>query len=303
MVRPTSGIPRETTGLGWLQKTPLVSLLFVVAIAAVPFLLGEPSPGDAARFDNAREAARDYYVRNPALDVDAVGTLVLDPAWLEEARANAALEEAESTVDVRLPPRLLARSQGRLDGLIDDAYVARMAADPAWRLGVLDQQTPGRNYVAHAFVHEAIPAVALCVVVLLLAGLVLERSWGSPIFALFVLTAIPLTAQAYRVLDGSSGVPWSGSAGLAGALVGAYFIQGLGGRVPLPGWVLLPAWIATESFVVRNFWIDDLGWKFKCSLQRLDSRKIVLNYPFHFTKTPNVISNILSPFDNWINHS
>ncbi len=266
MVRPVSGLSRETTGLGWLQKTPLVSLLFAVAIAAVPFLLGDPSPGAGARFDDAREAARDYFVRNPSLDVDAVGELVLDGVWLAEAR-TAAAESGEAS-DVRLPPRLLARSQARLDSLIDEAYVARMAADPAWRLGVLDQQTPARNYVAHAFVHETMVALGLCIAVLLLVGMPLERTWGSPIFALFVLAAIPLTAQAYRVLDGSSGVPWSGSAGLAGALLGAYFIRGLGGHYAVPGWVLLPSWIATEAFVVRGFWIDDLGsipWATLCA--------------------------------------
>jgi len=261
-----SGDPRETTGLGWLQKTPLVSLLFAVAIAAVPFLLGEPSTGSGARFDDARQAARDYFVRNPALDVDSVGALLLDAAWLSEARAAG--EDAASESDVRLPPRLQARSQARLDSLIDEAYAARLGTDPAWRLGVLDLRTPGRNYIAHAFVHETMVAVGLCIAVLLLVGMPLERSWGSPIFALFVLTAIPVTAQAYRVLDGSSGVPWSGSAGLAGALLGAYFIRSLGGQLPLPGWVLLPAWIATEAFVVRGFWIDDPGsmpWATLCA--------------------------------------
>ena len=245
--------------MGWLQKTPLVSLLFAVAIAAVPFLLAEESPGVGTRVDNAREEARAWFERNPQLEVDSVGELILDPVWLDAALATAAESEAASAGDVRLPPRLLARSQAHLDGLIEDAYDARMAADPAWRLGVLDAQTPRRNYVAHAFVHDAMPAVILCVAVLLLVGAPLERTWGSPVFTLFVLSAIPLSAQAYRMLDASSGVPWSGGTGLAAALLGAYFIRGLGGHFMLPGWILLPAWIATEAFVIRGFWIDDLG--------------------------------------------
>lgn len=252
--------------MGWLQKTPLVSLLFAVAIAAVPFLLGEPPTVSGARFDGAREVARDYFVRNPALDVDSVGALVLDPGWLSAARSAG--KDGASETDVPLPPRLLARSQARLDSLIDEAFAARLGTDPAWRLGVLDLQTPGRNYIAHAFVHETMVAVGLCIAVLLLVGMPLERSWGSPIFALFVLTAIPLTAQAYRVLDGSSGVPWSGSAGLAGTLLGAYFIRSLGGQLPMPGWVLLPAWIATEAFVVRGYWIDapdSMPWATLCA--------------------------------------
>jgi len=267
-VCPSLGPSRETTGLGWLQKTPLVSLLFAVAIAAVPFLLVDESPGVGARFDNAREEARAWFERNPQLEVDSVGALILDPVWLDEALATAAEREAESASDVRLPPRLLARSQAHLDGLIEDARDARMVADPAWRLGVLDAQTPRRNYVAHAFVHDAMPAVVLCVAVLLLVGAPLERTWGSPVFTLFVLSAIPFSAQAYRMLDASSGVPWSGGTGLAAALLGAYFIRGLGGHFMLPGWILLPAWIATEAFVLRGFWLDDLGsvpWATLCA--------------------------------------
>ena len=68
-----------------------------------------------------------------------------------------------------------------------------------------------------------------------------------------------MTAQSYRLFDASSGIPWSGGAGLAGALLGAYFIRGLGGHFIIPGWILLPAWLGVESFVVRGFWIDDLG--------------------------------------------
>ena len=61
--------------MGWLQKTPLVSLLFAVAIAAVPFLLAEESPGVGTRVDNAREEARAWFERNPQLEVDSVGEL------------------------------------------------------------------------------------------------------------------------------------------------------------------------------------------------------------------------------------
>lgn len=243
--------------MSWLQKTPLVSLLFAVAIAAVPTLLVEDTPGDLARFENAREDARAYFVRNPQLEVDTVGALILDPTWLEEARAAVARAEAESVSDIRLPPRLLARSQAHLDERIADAHAARMAADPAWRLGVLDAQSPPRNYVAHAFVHEGLAAVILCVAILLFVGAPLERAWGSPVFAVFVLSAIPIVAQAYRVLDASSGVPWSGSAGLSGALIGAYFIRGLGGYFRVPGWLVLPAWIGVEAFVVRTSTLDD----------------------------------------------
>lgn len=243
--------------MGGLKKLPIVSLLIAVAIAAVPFLLADDPSSEVARFEATQEDARDYFVRHPSLEVDTLGELVLDSGWLAQAREAAAA--SASSFDVRLPPRMLARSQARLDALIDEAYDARLRADPAWRLGVLDARSPTQNYFAHAFVHESMVGVMLAVAVLLLVGIPLERTWGSLVYAAFVLGAVPAAAQAYRVLDASSNVPWSGGAGLAGALLGAYFIRGLGGHFVLPGWIVLPAWLGFEAFLVRGFWLDDLG--------------------------------------------
>ena len=117
--------------MDWLKKTPIVSLLFAVALAAVPVLL--PAEFGAARVgpDDAQALARSYLVRNPRLEVDPLGELILDPVWLEETRAAAA--QTRGSADVQLPPRMLARSQARLDELIEAAYAERLRADPAWR--------------------------------------------------------------------------------------------------------------------------------------------------------------------------
>jgi membrane associated rhomboid family serine protease len=250
--------------LRWLHKLPVVSVLIASAMIATPILLGADLGPNALRFEGAREEARSYLVRHPRLEVDALGELLLDPLWLAEARAAA----SQSSTAIDLPTRMLARSQVNLDTLIEKAYDARLSTDPAWRFGVLDAQTPRQNYFAHAFVHEAMTGVLLCIVVLLFVGAPLERTWGFGIFAAFTATLIPLSAYAYRLLDASSGIPWSGGSALAGALLGAYFIRGLGGHFILPGWVLLPVWLGVEAFVVRGFWLDDLGsvpWATLCA--------------------------------------
>ncbi|MBW2423079.1 MAG: rhomboid family intramembrane serine protease [Deltaproteobacteria bacterium] len=243
--------------MGWLRKLPIVSLLIAGAMGIVPSgLLGELD-SSASRFETAREEARLYFERNPRLVVDPVGEIVLGREWL--ASEGALREKAVRPAAVELPRRMLARSQTRLDQLIETAYQERLASEPAWRFGVLDARTPEKNYFVHAFVHEAAAGVLLIVAVLLLVGAPLERAWGSLVFGLFALSAIPITAYADRLLAGSSGVPWSGSAGLAGALIGAYFIRGLGGHFRLPGWLLLPAWLGLEAIVVRGFSFDSFG--------------------------------------------
>jgi membrane associated rhomboid family serine protease len=243
--------------LDWLPKLPIVSLLLAVAFVAVPYRLASDDGQSDVPFEAFREEARTFLVRNPQLEVDTLGALILDPTWLAEMRSAAA--NSESRVAIHLPARMLARSQARLDGLIANAYELRITADPAWRFGVLDARSPTRNYIVHAFVHENLASIILSVAVMLLVGIALELTWGSLIFSAFVIAVIPMTAQGYRLFDASSGIPWSGGAGLAGALLGAYFIRGLGGHFLIPGWILLPAWLGFESFVVRGFWIDDLG--------------------------------------------
>ena len=252
--------------MGWLQRLPLVSVLIASAMIAMPLLSSGERERSVTRFESLRDAARDFLLRHPGLEVDARGETILDPAWRAEAQAGGLV--SDSAKNIQISPRLLARSQQELDALIETAFDERMRADPTWRYGVLDAKTPPENYFLHAFVHEALTGIILCVAVLLFVGAPLERAWGSGVFTLFAALAIPATAQAYRFLDASSGVPWSGGAGLAGALIGAYFIRGLGGHFLIPGWVLLPVWLGIESFVVREFWLDDLGgvpWATLCA--------------------------------------
>jgi membrane associated rhomboid family serine protease len=243
--------------LGWLQKLPFTSLLIALAIATVPFWIASEHEQSSDLLEASREEARTFLVRNPQLEVDSLGESILGSRWLAEMREAAAASESGATI--QLPARMLSRSQARLDGLIATTYDLRIDGDPAWRYGVLDARSPWNNYFLHAFVHESLEGIILSAVVLLLVGSALDLTWGSLIFAAFAIVAIPATAQCYRLLDASSGVPWSGGAGLAGALLGAYFIRGLGGHFIIPGWILLPTWIAVESFVVRGIWIDDLG--------------------------------------------
>lgn len=249
--------------MSWPRKLPFVTWLIVAAMVAVPAFLanetqqsGQPA---IALYESAREDARNFLVRNPQLEVDSTGALILDADWLGEMRKAAAESEANAGTKVELRPRMLARSQARLDAFIADAYALRKRSDPSWQYGVLDARTPTQNYFVHAFVQNNEIGIALCVVVMLLVGIALELTWGSLILAAFAIAIVPLTAQAYRLLDASGGVPWSGGAGLAGAFLGAYFIRGLGGHFTIPGWLLLPAWLAIESFVVRGFWLDNLG--------------------------------------------
>lgn len=243
--------------MDWQKRTPIVSLLLVVAIAAVPFVMGNDAEVASEAFESVQAEAREYIAENPRLEVDRLGERTLGAAWLSDLRETQALSGNDT--EIRLPARMLARSQARLDGLIDAANAERMQAEPAWRLGVLDRRSPPANLFAHAFVHENIVGGILAISILLLAGIALERVWGSVFFGLFAFATIPAIAQVYLALDASSGIPWSGSAGLVAAVLGAYCIRGLGGAFSIPGWVVVPVWLGLEVFLVRGLSVDQLG--------------------------------------------
>lgn len=252
--------------MAWLRKTPIVSLLLAVALAAAPLLLAhDPGPSGPV-FEDSRQEARAYLERNPRLELDLLGERILDSEWVAETGLASAA--TDSGLGVRLPSRWLDRSQARLDELVAKAYDARMQSDPAWHFGVLDGKSELQNYIAHVFVPGVTAGAILSIVVLLLVGIPLERTWSSPVLGAVAVGSFFAVAHAYLIFDASSGVPWHGSAGLAGALLGAYFIRGLGGHFTVPGWILLPVWLGVESFVVRGFWIDDFGsvpWATLCA--------------------------------------
>jgi membrane associated rhomboid family serine protease len=241
-----------------LQPLPFVSLGLLAAIAGAALIVATDDGAEEriVAFEQAREEARVHVSRHPFLVVDAIGAQILDRGWFDEMRAG--VEKVDRRL-FNLPPRLEAESQAYLDERIEEARSARIAADPVWRLGVLDARTPTQNYLAHAFVHETLLALLLSGLVLLMAGAPLERSWGSPIYAAFVLAAVPMTALFHRFFDGTSGAPWSGGAGLSAAMLGAYFIRGLSGRFMIPGWVLLPVWLGVEAIVVRGASLTNLS--------------------------------------------
>ncbi len=249
--------------MGWIGKLPIVSLSILGAMLVVSFgpwqgLAGLAPPD--GRFENVRDEARSLYQRNPTLAVDAIGQGVLGASWIEQTLESSREEQTEGAKEeFVLPTRLQTRSQARLDALIDEAHRIRLETDPAWRFGVLDVHSPPRNYLAHAFIHETRTGLALAVAMLILAAAPLERVWGSLFLAFFAIGALPLTASIHRLLDSGDGLPWTGGAGLVGALLGAYFVRGLGGHFLLPGWVLLAGWLGLEVFVVREFWLDDLA--------------------------------------------
>ena len=246
--------------LGWLQKVPIMSLLFAAAIAAVSLPARQRSdlvdnglrsdPGVGARVPDPQSRARGRRSRraDPGAEM-ARGDAFRFGRGRRRVRRSTPLRAC-------LPGR--KRVSGRTDrpGLHGTDEGGIRPGDLASSTRTLPDETISRMRSSTRRWQASFWVWSSCC----WWGAPLERAWGSPIYAAFVIGAIPAVAYAYRALDASSGVPWSGAAGLAGALLGAYLH-------PWARWTFhscpvgssCPYGSGVESIVVRGFWLDDLG--------------------------------------------
>jgi len=205
---------------------------------------------------SAVAAAIEFFEANPDVEVGPRFGAIVGLERVRRVREEERARHQASGIP-SLHGRLHSRTQKRYKAL-EEAAVASVASLPAWRFGVVGRQSPGLNYLAHAFVHEKIASLLVSLGFFLLAGLALETVWGSMLFGLFCVVGCATGAVAYVALHGQTGGAWIGASGWVATLLGAYFIRAFRGFV-IPGWVVLPAWVALEYLVARGIWIENWG--------------------------------------------
>ncbi len=237
-------------------KQPIITFLLAVMMAAGFGYLTYSVDATDTTVEDSLERARAFYEHNPGVYVSPRDRGLLGAAFVDVV--GEAHEKA--TADGRAPvfsERMKVRTQERFDGLAQVAFDARMKAFPAWKFGVSSQGTPPQNYLAYVFVHDSIMALGVSLVFFLLAGIGLEAAYGSLVFGLFCIFGALAPALACQTFGGVA-VPLSGASGLVAAMLGAYFVRGLGGHFSIPGWLLLGVWAGVEALVVRGLWIDNV---------------------------------------------
>jgi membrane associated rhomboid family serine protease len=244
--------------MGIFGRQPLVSYALAALMLVAFGYLNFVDEHESAEASVVLEQARDFYEQNPWVDVDARSRELLGRAFVQLIE-RAYAEEVEGGAAAPAPSsRRLERAQSRFDSLCDEAFWGQLAERPSWRYGVLVQGGSLRSYVTHAFVNDGALALLVSVGFLLMAGVGLERAWGSAVFALVCLLGTIGPGVSFMLFDRSSELPFSGGSGLVALLLGGYTVRAFTGRMPLPVWMLLPGWVLAEYILVRDASIDGL---------------------------------------------
>jgi len=210
--------------------------------------------GDREASAAAIAEALEFFEANPAVEIDPRFSAMVGPEHIAQVREDDDTRRQENGI-LGLRGRLRSRTQKSFEAL-EAAAIASVEELPAWRFAVLGRQSPGLNYLAHAFVNESVAALVVTLVFFLLAGLALETAWGSMLFGVLCVVGCVTGAAAHVAFYGETGAAWIGASGLVAVLMGAYFIRAFRGFT-IPGWVVLPAWVALEYGVARSIWIEN----------------------------------------------
>jgi hypothetical protein len=199
------------------------------------------------------QAAQAFFESNPDVALTPTIERLLGGDLVAEVRAANEAKRVAGGV-ARLSKRMRAKTQKKFDALEQDA-LASFEGLPRWRFGVTDTSTPAQNYILHLVVSDALPALAVSAILLVLMAITLEGAWGSLLFGSFFALLPIVSGGTYVMLFGRDGVPWIGPSALVAALLGAYFIRSFQGFV-IPGWIVLPVWVVAEYLVARDISIE-----------------------------------------------
>jgi len=208
------------------------------------------------RADTAVAAAVGYFERNPGVQLGPRLAAIVGRARAAETR-EIYLEERRRMGLPLVPGRIQRLTQQRFEPIEREA-IARLDDLPAARHALRPAGSEAPSYLVHVFQHEGPVALVVSLLLLLSAGVALERAWGSALYGSFCLGATLLGGVAYLVIDGDVGMPWAGGGGLLAAMLGAYLVRTPRG-IALPGFVLLPVWLAVDALLVRGVSPSDPG--------------------------------------------
>lgn len=238
-------------------RRPFVTLVLAGLMALATAAALAPDVGEGSASPAALDAARTFLEQNAGVEVSERNRELLGPAFVDVVEAAHARQEDAGTGAI-FSSRMQERTQRKFEALADEAFELRMREFPAWRFGVTGPTTETVNHFSHAFVHSSLLALAVSLVFFVLAGISLEIAWTAPVFGAFCLLAATLPSVVFRLFDFAGGAPLSGASGLVSAVLGAYWVRGFGGRLPLPGFALIPAWAFAEFYLARGIRVENV---------------------------------------------
>ena len=235
-----------------IGKLPLLSLgLACVLLASFPVVhLGYSALRASVRAD-FKEAV-DFAIRNP--------TVQIPPRLLPVIRAVLPNFDSNETFAFLNKGRGESARQKEFEGVVTRAF-NHLDSHPFRALGVVSATPRIAGFVAHSFVHVSWVQLLGAVLLLLLAGPLLEPLWGRGAFAVLIAVSGLASAGVFCLVHAGADRALLGAGGAVSGVVAAALVRFAREKVDLlcwlsplkpveliaPGWILALLWITYEG--------------------------------------------------------
>jgi membrane associated rhomboid family serine protease len=254
---PAVEIPAWLALPAWASRLPSVSLALVLASLLATLIVQLGFASQRKDVEHKLRQAVSFAIQNPVVEVDprllpAIRAVM--PSFVSN-EMFAFLRKKRSAVDGATP-------QARFEQFAAQAFGA-LDSHPYRVLGVVPAKLSAHGFLTHPFAHSGWLHLLGTLVLLLLAGPLLEQLWGRRVFAASLLLLMLVSGAAFtlahagadRALVGGSAIV----AGLVAAVVVRFreeevdFLGWLGPfaevELSAPAWVLVAPWAAYEAFL------------------------------------------------------
>lgn len=240
-----------------VQSWPVVTIV-LIAISVILFLITHRT------LDEQR--ARIAEVKTHILMLAAAHSGVDTPPDVRVFISDFSEQNAESWRRLQQPERPAADDwDGRTQGITNDATLQQEMdllvdqyqglQDTAVNKYVFTPSAPAAlAYITAGFLHSSWKTLLGAMLMLLLAGWVLEDGWGRVIYVAFFFAACAVTLQIRAWTEPQSLGPVMGASGAVAAMTGAVLLRFplkmlRVGKVRIPALCIAPLWLAVESLV------------------------------------------------------
>ena len=142
---------------------------FLLLAGSLAILVTSPNTEEELSKNAAMAEAREFFERNPEVELSGRFAQWMGPDHIRSARAAHEARKRAWGVAV-LSPRMRAKSQKRFDALQREAF-ASLDNLPAWKFGVMNADSPIQNTFVHLVAHETPVALAVSMVFFVVAAI------------------------------------------------------------------------------------------------------------------------------------
>jgi len=241
-----------------LRSAPYITFT-LLGICLIVFLVGSWI-NSSVRVRSAYEEAIEYYGSHRYLDIPLGLSLFMAEKGLDPAKTisqDDREQEKPNSFD------LLMEQQDNLIAMVELADQKKIVSYVYFhKWGFAPGDSPPISWITHLFVHMNLLHFLVNMLILYVAGTVVEDRLGQIVYPVFFLFCGLATAAVFGLQYPEHGLAWIGCGGATAGILGAFLFNFWKKRIrialllgkfsdtyPVPAWTLLPLWLLAHGLM------------------------------------------------------